>query len=906
VKSIALAICLYWCVAGVAGLAQTESPDAYTEAVFAFQRGKLEPAEQKLRVAIAGEPDRPDLLGLLALVLDAKKEYEQAEPFHQRALDLAPQSAGLWNNFGNHYLARGNDAQAGKAFLRVLAIDPGHANANLQLARMALFEKHGAEALRYMENLKPAERSAAPVQLMWARALYAAGQPRAAVAIIDRLEKDPAGDARLAFSLGVILAEWEKYDRAEGAFSRALESDPANIEILHKVGLAAFRAGHLDRAQNVFEIALRQRPADVESLFNLARVQAAKGSNESALVLLAQARRLAPDRADLLAYLARMYAEAGFFSGAADAYEEYLKLQPDDATARRERGFAYCRFGRMQTAMTDLNGYVKNYPRDPVGHFELGLCETLGDESQAFEHLSEALRLKPDFTPAHQARGWLLGREGKWQEALPDVKFVVDREPKNSMALLQMGRICLELDRPADSVVFLRRARELAPEHTGVLKQLHRALRGLGQNDEAAVVLQKLKAADPDRTSLRAKAQIFDYLGLDPAEQRDRFRRNLMQAITASPSDPALRVQLGALLFNEGKTEEALAAFRESLALSPNARVLNEGAAALVEHKQYALAREFLTRVVAADASVENRLDLAAATFHSAGPEASLAEIEKIPFQDRDGDVYLLKAQILDTLGRFEDAVDSLNIGFQRAPKRADLYFWASLFLIKHNRDQQALELLEAATRIVPDDPDLLVTKATVMELRRKTEEADVLLKKIQLRWPEWGRSYLIRGIIQSIHRNPEEALRSIRTAIALGETTPQAYYYLADTTRTARPEDAEAARQAIEEAIRLDPNDAWFHALAGKIALETKQPGKAVEQSKEAIRLRPDLVEAHYSLSIAYKKLGMQDEAATEVDVVRRLREQNPQAEQEPTGIRQVLFPVRNSSIAAPPSAPR
>ncbi len=892
-KSIALAICFCCWTAGVPGLAQTEPPEAYAEAASAFQQGKLQAAEQILRAALASKPDRPDLLGLLALVLDAKKEYQEAGELHQHALKLAPGSAGLWNNFGNHYLARGDEPEAQKAFLRVIAIDPGHANANLQLARIAVSQKHGAEALHYLDQLKPADQSGTAVQLLRARALYAAGQPEAAIAIVDRLEKDPAGDARLTFSLGVILAGWEKYDRAEIAFSRALESDPANIEILHNVGLAAFRAGHLDRARNVFEIALRQRPEDVESLFNLARVHAAEGSSETALLLLAQARRLAPGRADLLAFLARMYAEAGFFNGAADAYEEYLKLQPQDHAARRERGFAYCRFGRMQTAMPDLNWYVKAYPRDSVGHFELGLCETLGDESQAFQHLSEALRLKPDFTQAHQARGWLLQREGKWQEALPDVRFVVEREPKNAMALLQMGRIYLELDRPAEAVGFLRRASELAPEHTGVLKQLHRALRSLGQNEEAAAVLQKLKNANPDRTPLKAEARIFDYLGLDPAEQRERFRRNLIHAIAASPGDPELKVQLGALFLSEGKTEEALAAFRDSLALSPGPRVLHEGAAALVEHQQYALAREFLTRLAAADPSVENRLDLAAATFHSVGPEASLAEIEKIPFQDRDGDVYLLKAQILDSLGRFADAVDALNIGFQRAPKRADLYFWASLFLIKHNRDQQALELLETATKIVPDDPDLLLTKAMVLELRRKTEEADLLLKNIQLRWPEWGRSYLIRGIIQAVHRNPEEALRSIRTAIALGETTSQAYYYLADTTRAATPGDAEAARQAIAEAIRLDPNDAWAHALAGKISLDTGQPANAVEQLKEAIRLRPDLVEAHYSLSIVYKKLGRQEEAAAEVDLVRRLREQNPQAEQEPAGIRQVLLPV-------------
>ena len=892
-KSIALGIILSWCVAGVPALAQTRSTDAYAEAASSFQQGKLGQAEQQLRRAIAAEPDRPDLLGLLALVLDAQKEYEPAEPFHQRALKLAPRSAGLWNNFGNHYLARGEEAQAQQAFLRVVAIDPAHANANLQLARIAVSQKHGAEALRYLDHLRSSDQEGTAVQLLRARALHSASQPEAAQAIVDRLEKDPAGDPRLAFSLGVILAEWEEYDRAEAAFSRALESDPANLEILHNVGLAALRAGHFDRAQSVFEIALRQKPNDVESLFSLARVQAAQGSNETALVLLAQARRLSPGRTDLLAYLAKMYAEAGFFSGAADAYEEYLKLQPQDPVARRERGFAYCRFSRMQTALPDLNWYVKNYPQDPVGHFELGLCETLGDEGLAYQHLSEALRLKPDFTPAHQARGWLLGREGKWEEALPDVKFVVEREPKNSMALFQMGRICLELDRPADAVEFLERARELTPEHAGVLKQLHRALRSLGRNDEAAAVLAKLKTAEPDRAPLKAEAQIFDYLGLDPAEQRARLRRNLTNAIAAAPNDAELKVQLGSLLFSEGKTEEALAAFRETLALAPGIPVLKESATVLTDHRQYTLAREFLTRVVAADPSVENRLDLAAATFHSAGPGASLAEIDKIPIQDRDGDAYLLKAQILDTLGRFAETVESLNAGFQRAPKRADLYFWASLFLIRHNRDRQALELLEQATRIVPNDPDLLVTKAVVLELVTKTEQADDVLKKIQLRWPEWGRSYLIGGIIQAIHRNPEEALRSIRTAIALGETTSQAYYYLADTTRAAKPDDPEAARKAIAEAIRLDPNDAWSHALAGKIALETRPPSDALYELREAIHLKPDLIEAHYSLAMAYKKLGRHDEAAVEMDAVRRLRELNPSGQEESAGIRQILFPT-------------
>lgn len=880
-------VCLYFFNAFA--LAQTAS--AYAEAASAFQQGRLEQAEHTLRAALKSDAERPDLLGLLAVVLDAKKEFEAAEPIHRHAIKLAPNSAGLWNNLGNHFLGRGNQKQAVAAFHRVLEIDPGHINANLQLARIAVSEKNGADALRHIEKLHPADQNAVPVQLLRARALHLAGQSAAAIGLIENLERADAADARLAFSIGMIFVEWRQYESAEGAFSSALERDPANVEILRNLGLAALHARHFDRAEHVFDLVLEQRPDDVDSLTSLARVYADRGDNDTALVLLAKARRLAPNRPDLLLALAKVYSGTGFISSAAEAYDAYLKLEPSDASARRERGFAYCRFGHVNTALADLNWYVAKNPADPVGHFELGLCQTLGDTSQALTQLNAALQLKPDFMPARQARGWIFERDGRWQEALPDLKLVVEREPKNPMALLLVGRIYLELGQPAEAIGYLRRAQDLAPDHTGVLKQLHRALRRLGQDEEAAAVLEKLKKAPPDRTTVKAQAQVFDYMALDPAEQGQRFRRNLMAAVAANPSDPELQVQLGALLLNDGNTEQALATFRQILTASPGPGILREGAAVLTEHKQYALGRQLLARAVIADPSADNRLDLAVATFHSAGPEASLAEIEKIPAADRNGDVYLLKAQIQDALGRFEDAVNSLNTAFQRSPRRSDLYSWAALFLIRHKRDQQALQLLDQATKILPDDPDLLLTKATVLELVRKTDESEELLKKIQLHWPEWGRVYLIRGIIEATHRNLDDALQAIQTAIALGERTSIAYYYLADLTRSAKPDDREGARRAIAEALQLDPKDAASNALAGKIALDAELPVKAVEYLNEAIRLDPNLTEAHYSLSIAYRKLGHQEQSKAELDLVRQLRQQNPVSEDHSAGIRELLF---------------
>jgi len=95
-------------------------------------------------------------------------------------------------------------------------------------------------------------------------------------------------------------------------------------------------------------------------------------------------------------------------------------------------------------------------------------------------------------------------------------------------------------------------------------------------------------------------------------------------------------------------------------------------------------------------------------------------------------------------------------------------------------------------------------------------------------------------------------------------------------------PKDREAIRQAIAEALQLDPNDALSRALAGRIALEDQDPATAAEQLKEAIRLRPNLAEAHYSLMTAYAKLGKVDEAKAEEESFRRIREQNPDSDND------------------------
>src|SRR2546425_1378360 len=128
-------------------------------------------------------------------------------------------------------------------------------------------------------------------------------------------------------------------------------------------------------------------------------------------------------------------------------------------------------------------------------------------------------------------------------------------------------------------------------------------------------------------------------------------------------------------------------------------------------------------------------------------------------------------------------------------------------------------------------------------------EESRKRLTGMESRWPEWSQPYLINGIILSGHAKFAEAKPLLEIAVALGSNDAAAYYNLALADIDIIPPDIEGAHQAIEKALRLNPDDAYIQSLGGKIAYERKDYQAALEHLNAAVRIWPDMAEAHQSL---------------------------------------------------------
>jgi tetratricopeptide (TPR) repeat protein len=864
-----------------------------------FQQGNVSEAEQALHAALKQAPSDPSALGLLGVILDSQRRYDEAEGAYKQALALIPDSPSLLNNLGNHYMARGKTEQARAAYVKVVAAEPRHPNANLQLAELSVAAKQGAPALTYLDRLPPQGQASPPVVILRAQALKLSGQEKAAENLLAEVDEKAGSDPRVAFSIGMIYADWKLYDQAEKSFTRALDAEPTNFDILYNLGLAAQHAGHLGRAQEVYQVALKQRPNDPDCVFNLAAIYTQTGHADEAVVPLMQAHNAAPQRADLLFALAQTSQEIGFYADAVTAINQYLKLRPNDDIARRERGFCLIRSAKLDQGMEDLRWYTQKHPKDARGFYELGIGETVREPDKALQSFDQALAVDPKFNAARYSRGVLYYQKGRTEESIADLKLVLTTDPNDFGSLDALGQDYMRLQKYPEALEVLQRAFKLAPKEPKILTHYSRVLVRLGHTEEAEKVTAAFRALGPEEGRRRPYGGLFDYLNLPLEQQYTKYMENLQRTITTRPDDPALRLQLGKTLLRQGKADEAIEAFRTVHRLTSSPELLATCGKALFDFEQYAPAREFLEPAVAATPSATDlRLDLAIAVFHSASAADALQILDEMPADQRKGDYFLLRAQILDAMEKPGEAAEALNHSFDTAPTRADLYFQAALFLIKHQQYQRAIRLLEQANRALPGLPDLQLIEAMAYEIVRQHDDCLRVLEQVESRWPEWAAPYMVHGISLAIRLRSEEAKPVLENAIALGADNGVANYYLALAIVNSSPEKVEEAQSAISKALRMSPDDFYVQSLAGKIDYLRKEYPAALEHLNTALRLWPDMAEAHQTLAGVYKALGEKEKSIAELKEIVRIKQENPTADQlPPFPMSDLLFTVRPPS---------
>jgi tetratricopeptide (TPR) repeat protein len=228
---------------------------------------------------------------------------------------------------------------------------------------------------------------------------------------------------------------------------------------------------------------------------------------------------------------------------------------------------------------------------------------------------------------------------------------------------------------------------------------------------------------------------------------------------------------------------------------------------------------------------------------------------------------------MLDASGKSDEAAAALEEALRAAPKRADLYWNTAAFLSVHGKTAEALRLLDQATRDLPDVREIPLAKAIALEMSGQTAGAGDLLKEVRSRWPEWPAGWVARGILLENHGSFEEARQAMETAVSLGARSAPAYYYLADSALRCTPKRIDDAAGAAAQALKLAPLEPWIQDLAGRVAFAKGDYAAAVQRLREAIRLSPNLAQAHNALAQTYSAMGRKQEAQAEAEQFKKVQ---------------------------------
>lgn len=319
-----------------------------------------------------------------------------------------------------------------------------------------------------------------------------------------------------------------------------------------EMGLAmeALHAGRPREALAHFKAIRERYPGYPEPLIGLSRIFLALGEIENAIAAAGKAAEIAPESSEALISLGKALEARGDRDGAEKVYLRAAEIAPFD----------------------------------PRPHFRLGqIAESRKHTEVAISRYRKALEANPAFAPAAHYLANQLRNSGNYDEAVRLLTAALARDPANTSLRLNLAQTCLKKGDFEGAAREFRKALEnTSPADVPMVYYfLAKALERLGRDGEAMEALGSALQEDPHlHTAWYFLAQIHKRRGEDGEAEKalkefEKARslqdsiQKLKSHIDRHPRDLAALLELGKILLDRGKPEEALESLRKAIAIDP-------------------------------------------------------------------------------------------------------------------------------------------------------------------------------------------------------------------------------------------------------------------------------------------------------------------------------------------------
>jgi len=474
-------------------------------------------------------------------------------------------------------------------------------------------------------------------------------------------------------------------------------------------------------------------------------------------------------------------------------------------------------------------------------HMNLGLVYQLQDRfPEAMTEFRRALKIKPALAGANFFLGVDYCKLGEGIKAIPYLKAALQTEPNRPDTWLWLATAQEISGQLHPEVVTVRQALELQPNDVDLLYLLGHAYERLGKLEVAR--LEKVAPGSSRSEQLLAESYAS-------SNEWPSAVIHFQNALAASPNHAGLHAELGEVLLRAAKVNQAIREFDEELRNDPgNLRAMvRRGEASLIQENVESALQDWEKALAIDVEQTEMLLGLRNSGFGESAleqlPDATLKKIQKLAgnLQDRNSPAaHLALAFLAQQNGNFSQAAAESTLVASTASKD-----------VPRKSCTEAdvdLALHRGQFSLVAPCAEKVLTSRTSPELRIRMASAFL----------EVGEY--------------ETALKTLEELPAADRNSAEASYWRARCYE-------KLATAAYLRLYQADPGSHRLHQLMGDLESAKGNDGKAIEEYRAAIALKPSLPNLHYSLGhLLWKDLKV-PEARVELEAELDLNPRHPGA---------------------------
>ena len=284
----------------------------------------------------------------------------------------------------------------------------------------------------------------------------------------DMAREDYFAGLEGAYLAGRLSALMDETMAARTYLEKAVSLDPSLVEA--QALLASVYSGQRDlaAAAEAYGKVIALDPGRVSAHHSLGSLYIRMQRFGDAVTALQKVVALDPGRADAFLDLGTAFEESRDFARAAEAYEKYVALKPENPwTGHLRLGLCRLELNQPEAAVASLSEALKLQPDDVKTNFSLADAYTRAKNLDKAEATYKMLvGLNPEGATTYYGKIIQMYDEaGQYDKAIEAARKIIEMNPKNELALFNLGIMCLKLQRTDDAVQAFRDALALKPDY---------------------------------------------------------------------------------------------------------------------------------------------------------------------------------------------------------------------------------------------------------------------------------------------------------------------------------------------------------------------------------------------------------------------------------------------------------